>query len=119
MSDRDALLAAILAHPDDDTPRLVYADWLDEHDEPDRAEFIRIQHRLPTLSRRTGEGRRLAARESALRRRLFGHLDTLPFARVTFRRGFVESVTSGLQIFAKHAANDRQFGQPPLAHLRG
>ncbi|MBX7102613.1 MAG: TIGR02996 domain-containing protein [Gemmataceae bacterium] len=29
--------------PDDDTLRLVYADWLDEHDDPARAEFIRIQ----------------------------------------------------------------------------
>ena len=26
----DALLADILEHPDDDTPRLVYADWLDD-----------------------------------------------------------------------------------------
>lgn|GEM_PF-1232988 len=34
MSDRDALLAAIRANPDEDTPRLVFADWLDEH-EPD------------------------------------------------------------------------------------
>lgn len=31
MSDSDALLAAILANPDDDAPRLVYADWLDEN----------------------------------------------------------------------------------------
>lgn len=30
MSDGDALLRAILAHPEEDTPRLVYADWLDE-----------------------------------------------------------------------------------------
>jgi uncharacterized protein (TIGR02996 family) len=30
MTDADALLAAILAHPDEDTPRLAYADWLDE-----------------------------------------------------------------------------------------
>ena len=34
MTERDALLAAIRATPDDDTPRLVFADWLDEH-EPD------------------------------------------------------------------------------------
>lgn len=31
MDDDPALLAAILADPADDTPRLVYADWLDEH----------------------------------------------------------------------------------------
>jgi uncharacterized protein (TIGR02996 family) len=50
MSDPSALLAAILAHPDEDTPRLAYADWLSEHaeDEPDRAraEFIRLQIEL-------------------------------------------------------------------------
>ena len=43
MSDEPALLAAILAHPDEDTPRLVYADWLDENGRAERAEFIRIQ----------------------------------------------------------------------------
>ncbi|MBN9120916.1 MAG: TIGR02996 domain-containing protein [Planctomycetes bacterium] len=31
MTDRDALLRAIIDHPDEDTPRLVFADWLDEH----------------------------------------------------------------------------------------
>jgi len=56
MSDEAALLKAIIAHPDDDTPRLMYADWLDENT-PDkkpspaagpsaRAEFIRVQCRL-------------------------------------------------------------------------
>src|SRR5215213_4661741 len=53
MSDEDALLAAIAANPEEDTPRLAYADWLDEHADalpgraPDavraRAEFIRLQ----------------------------------------------------------------------------
>lgn len=37
------LLATILANPTDDLPRLVYADWLEEHGESDRAELIRIQ----------------------------------------------------------------------------
>ncbi|HEY1190616.1 MAG TPA: TIGR02996 domain-containing protein, partial [Gemmata sp.] len=43
MSDRDALMAAIAAHPDEDTPRLVFADWLDENGDPERAEFVRAQ----------------------------------------------------------------------------
>ncbi|MFM8272421.1 MAG: TIGR02996 domain-containing protein [Gemmata sp.] len=43
MSDRDALLAAILANPAEDTPRLVYADWLQENGEPARGEFVRLQ----------------------------------------------------------------------------
>lgn len=44
--DRLAFLRAITAAPDDDTPRLVFADWLDEHAASDadlaRAEFIRL-----------------------------------------------------------------------------
>src|SRR5438105_6868897 len=31
MTDHDALLRAIVEHPAEDTPRLVFADWLDEH----------------------------------------------------------------------------------------
>jgi len=41
MTDRD-FLAAITPNPADDAPRLVYADWLEEHDDP-RGEFIRVQ----------------------------------------------------------------------------
>ena len=43
MTDRDALLAAILAHPDEDTPRLMFADWLKDNGEADRGEFVRLQ----------------------------------------------------------------------------
>jgi uncharacterized protein (TIGR02996 family) len=48
---RRAFLQAILEAPDDDTPRLVFADWLDENGEPERAEFIRAQCRSATLPR--------------------------------------------------------------------
>jgi uncharacterized protein (TIGR02996 family) len=41
MSDHDALLAAICANPREDTPRLVFADWLEEHGQAERAAFIR------------------------------------------------------------------------------
>lgn len=34
-------LADIIAHPDDDTPRLIYADWLEENGQEERAELIR------------------------------------------------------------------------------
>ena len=40
MNDRLAFLRAICVHPDDDTPRLVFADWLTEHDDP-LGDFIR------------------------------------------------------------------------------
>jgi len=44
MTDSD-FMAAIIANPADDAPRLVYADWLEEHDDP-RGEFIRVQVEL-------------------------------------------------------------------------
>lgn len=45
MNDRDLLLRAVLQDPAEDTPRLVYADYLEEHGtaiDRDRAEFIRL-----------------------------------------------------------------------------
>ena len=41
----------IVANIDDDTPRLVFADWLMENGQDERAEFIRVQverARLPS-----------------------------------------------------------------------
>lgn len=37
------LLANVINYPDDDAPRLVYADWLDENGDHTRGEFIRLQ----------------------------------------------------------------------------
>ena len=45
-TDRDALYRAICAQPDEDTPRLAFADLLDEEGEPDRARFVRTQVEL-------------------------------------------------------------------------
>src|SRR5215471_12355627 len=45
-----AFLRDICEHADDDTPRLIYADWLEENGEPLRAEFIRVQCRLHALT---------------------------------------------------------------------
>lgn len=42
MSERAAFMAAICQTPADDTARLVFADWLEENGEPERAEFIRV-----------------------------------------------------------------------------
>jgi len=56
--DWPAFLAAIVADPDDDTARLVAADFLDENGDPDRAAFIRIQVELARLEA-TGQGKSL------------------------------------------------------------
>lgn len=103
MTERDLLLTAILSHPDDDTPRFVYADWLQEHGEDDRADFIRAQCRLEH-DPPGGERKRLAVRAADLRVQLFTHLNALGFADVTFRRGFISLITSGILHFRDRAA---------------
>jgi uncharacterized protein (TIGR02996 family) len=45
----DALFQAIRDNPDDNDVRLVYSDWLEEYDDPERAEFIRAQIMLLQL----------------------------------------------------------------------
>ncbi|HJZ60212.1 MAG TPA: TIGR02996 domain-containing protein [Gemmataceae bacterium] len=85
----EPFLAAICATPDDDTARLVYADWLDEHGDPDRAEFIRLQ---------IAEPERQTDRMTALwRENGADWLSELPRLRGVewwglFRRGFVFGV---------------------------
>ncbi len=101
----ELLLKAVAASPDDDLPRLVAADWLDEHGEPERAEFIRVQ-----IERAKADRPELELREKALLNHpLLGpiwaieacpNVVSLDFGssvrsvgvsgaeRVTFRRGF-------------------------------
>ena len=47
--DFKAGLAACRAAPDEDAPRLVLADWLEERGESGRAEFVRVQCELAAL----------------------------------------------------------------------
>ena len=112
-----ALWSAIRANPDDDTPRLVYADWLQEHGDEARAEFIRVQCALEELGadRRKGRKQRLPleSRQAAL---LAAHRDSwlAPFRarlkgsnrwdredrwleRSNFRRGFFDAMHFGLE----------------------
>lgn len=49
MTEREQLLRAILDNSAEDTPRLMYADWLQENSQPDRAEFIRAQVKIAQL----------------------------------------------------------------------
>ena len=62
MSDEAALLRAICANPNEDTPRLAFADYLDENGSADRAAFIRAQVELATLKDDSMHRRELAFR---------------------------------------------------------
>ena len=112
MSDEDAILAAISAHPEEDTPRLAYADWLDEHGSHIKAEFIRVQIAVNGLvdqpSAEQGKQIHLFRRQQEL---LDDHLSDLigPLAAdlgyfdVIFDRGFVAELKLDAGRLLKHA----------------
>jgi uncharacterized protein (TIGR02996 family) len=106
MADRDALFQAILYAPDDDAPRLVFADWLDENGDPDRAEFIRVQCRLARLPFYEPECATLSARadELLVRHRRAWRVPA-PALRQEFRRGFVETLVIEPGVFFERSAD--------------
>lgn len=58
MTEQEAFLAAIAAEPHDEAARVVYADWLDEHGQEKRAQFIRLQCRLARMEKQKGRPER-------------------------------------------------------------
>ncbi len=68
MNDKQArgFLEDIVAHPDDNTPRLVFADWLEEQGDSARAEFIRVQIERVSLPEWDARQVRLRLREQEL-----------------------------------------------------
>lgn len=117
MDDR-AFLQAIVEAPDDDAPRLMYADWLEERGEP-RAAFIRAQCLLQRLD--PGDPRR-ADLEDMLAELFAAHeavwaapLSNSVARSWRFRRGFVERISAEAQVFPAHAAD--WFAAFPLREL--
>jgi uncharacterized protein (TIGR02996 family) len=128
MSDHDALVRAVCDHPDDDTPRLIFADYLDETGEPDRAAFVRAQvelARTPAWEPLAVLCRRRKPEWSAAGGPFRGSLPGLPagwgvqWHERAFRRGFGWRVHVG----SLHAWDDlapRLFERAPVGeiHLR-
>ncbi|MBN9122595.1 MAG: TIGR02996 domain-containing protein [Planctomycetes bacterium] len=134
-SDFEGLLRAVFANPDDDTPRLVFADFLEENDQPDRAAFIRYQCEQARLKPQSKRGRELTKLVRPLLAKLRKEIEPLPegieyefdrgfmrisgylgalgdlgalparFARL-FRDGWVESVGAGLYDLGLRDATD-------------
>jgi uncharacterized protein (TIGR02996 family) len=109
MNHEQAFLQAIRESPDDDAPRLIYADWLEEQGgaaRAARASFIRIQCRLAELpeddpARDSLEDEAvdlLAQHEAEWTQPLHGIV-----ADWHFSRGFVERITIGAPKFLTQA----------------
>jgi uncharacterized protein (TIGR02996 family) len=116
----DAFLQDILANPDDDVPRLIFADWLEEHGGAAgaaRAEFIRIQCQLAAGAVREPLRQQLRVRGAALlgeHRREWTRPLRGP-GRLVFHRGFVGEVHTGVRPFLARA--HRLFRLAPVQHL--
>lgn len=104
----DAFLQTVFAHPDDDGPRLVYADWLEEHGECAHAELIRLQ----CLGGSERRAREILSERSA---RWAGPIARHAYS-FAFRRGFVEEVTVEAGVFLRHA--EELFAAAPIRLLR-
>ena len=97
-----ALLRAIVGHAADDTPRLVYADWLQEQGDAEQAGFIRDSIALARVTKGAGEREALAARlrELADERYYEWYKPFINFDEVTidrFERGFPYRITFGTE----------------------
>jgi uncharacterized protein (TIGR02996 family) len=96
----DALLQSVLAATDDDLPRLVYADWLDEHADPARADFIRTQIELAKLPAHDPRFRPLEDREhDLLGEHEAGWLgeEAERLREWEWRRGFVDELSADIE----------------------
>jgi uncharacterized protein (TIGR02996 family) len=119
MIHNEALLGAVIERPDDDGPRLVYADWLEEHDEPARAEFIRVQCSLARLPAKDPRQPALQHREQELLGQ-YGWVWAEAFAPVVsewaYRRGFIERI--GMRLETSPDAILAVLRKAPIRHLR-
>lgn len=96
LTDERPFLDAVFERYSDDRPRLVYADFLDDSDEPERAELIRVQLALSRLGDDDPRRPALSDRQAELlaqnRAAWTAHLAGLVLS-VDFRRGIPDSAS--------------------------
>ena len=113
-----AFLNQILDRPDDDEPRLIFADWLEEQGSP-RGEFIRVQCQLAQLSDLDPQYAELQSRSSELVGR-YGHEWSQElkqdYKKIFFHRGFIVTLTVLARSLAK--VHDELFSSVPVRWLR-
>jgi uncharacterized protein (TIGR02996 family) len=123
-----ALYKAVLANPDDDLPRLVYADRLDELGDHPRAEFIRLQcHVVATNPWDEGHADALVRSQvlydrhaeawgiKELTRELMRSKGVAPLVFDPFVRGFPEVTWANIETFS--AAHRKTLKKYPIREL--
>lgn len=116
--DQRLILDEVLSAPDDDVPRLIYADWLEERGDP-RGEFIRVQCELAQTDPLHENYYDLSERNKAL---LDAHRDQWvaelkqDVRKAEFRRGFIDTITIRARELVKEA--EELFRTTPVHWLR-
>jgi uncharacterized protein (TIGR02996 family) len=123
MTQDEAFLQSIIEAPSDDTPRLIYADWLEENGDAPRAEFIRLQCRMATTRAGEPEHSELLDREWELltvyRKRWQPVAHSVLAAHLfesAFIRGFFARVNIPAAVLLEHG--EELFRTFPLEELR-
>ena len=121
-TDGDALFRAICEQPWEDTPRLVYADWLEENGQPERAEFIRFQCEFPKWDSSHPRFQELMAKEKRFEPYFRDWMKSLPRAKGIkwwerfWGRGFIDCITvASAKAFVENA--DAIFAASPIELL--
>ncbi len=121
MTEGEALFRAVVESPADDAVRQVYADWLEEYGEPERAEFIRVQVERPCLAVDDRRQEALKARQAKVAARMDEWRGRLPCLGginwQRFWRGFVSGADVMLWKFYRDQA-DTLFAVAPIQFLR-
>ncbi len=123
MTPEQAFLEDIRANPADDTPRLIFADWLTDRNQSgdaDRADFIRLQCRLAGMTEDDLDYEDLLDRQGELLGRhraewLAGVPASFHQGRLVFRRGFVDEVETRLGFFLQ--AGRQLLDRTPLTRV--
>ncbi len=119
MIGNEDLLREIIESPDDDAPRLVYSDWLEEHGGPERTEFIRIQCLLDKMPAEDPRYPGLRRRENELlEQHAWAWAEELGprISAWAYRRGFVERVEMSLETIQAEILAVLQ--RAPIRHIR-
>ena len=110
--------AEVVANPQSDDPRLIYADWLEEHGDQ-RGEFIRVQCELDKSNDLQKEFYELGVRSTQLTaehgEKWASELEQ-DLRKSEFKRGFIDKITIRALALVKGA--DSLFASTPINELR-